>query len=49
MTELADFGAQMTRIAGEMRKESDDTEAALRSMTKFAVDAMVATLGAAAR
>ncbi|AFR46864.1 GAF and ANTAR domain-containing protein [Gordonia sp. KTR9] len=40
MTELADFGAQMTRIAGEMRKESDDTEAALRSMTKFAVDAI---------
>ncbi|MDF6102891.1 GAF and ANTAR domain-containing protein [Gordonia hongkongensis] len=40
MTELADFGAQMTRIAGEMRRESDDTEAALRSMTKFAVDAI---------
>ncbi|WP_439031122.1 GAF and ANTAR domain-containing protein [Gordonia terrae] len=40
MTELADFGAQMTRIAGEMRKESDDTEAALRAMTKFAVDAV---------
>ncbi|WP_238420832.1 GAF and ANTAR domain-containing protein [Gordonia sp. 'Campus'] len=40
MTELADFGAQMTRIAGEMRKESDDTEAALRSMIKFAVDAV---------
>ena len=40
MTDLADFGAQMTRIAGEMRRESDDTEAALRSMTKFAVDAI---------
>nr|WP_082931999.1 GAF and ANTAR domain-containing protein [Gordonia sp. LAM0048] len=40
MTGLADFGAQMTRIASEMRKESDDTEAALRSMTKFAVDAI---------
>lgn len=40
MTELADFGAQMTRIAGEMRRESHDTEAALRSMTKFAVDAI---------
>nr|WP_223205480.1 GAF and ANTAR domain-containing protein [Gordonia jinghuaiqii] len=30
----------MTRIASEMRKQSDDTEAALRSMTKYAVDAI---------
>lgn len=40
MTGLADFGAQMTRIAGEMRAQSDDTEAFLRSMTKYAVDAV---------
>lgn len=40
MTGLTDFGARMTRIASEMRKESDDTEAALRSMTKFAIDAI---------
>ena len=40
VTELADFGAEMARIANEMRKESDDAEAALRSMTKFAVDAV---------
>ncbi|MCZ4580368.1 GAF and ANTAR domain-containing protein [Gordonia amicalis] len=40
MTELADFGAQMTRIAGEMRKQSDDTETAVRAMTKYAVDAI---------
>ncbi|ASR01015.1 GAF and ANTAR domain-containing protein [Gordonia rubripertincta] len=40
MTQLSDFGAQMTRIAGEIRKQSDDTEAAVRSMTKYAVDAI---------
>lgn len=40
MTELTDFGAQMTRIAGEMRRQSDDTETAVRSMTKYAVDAI---------
>ncbi|MEO9329236.1 GAF and ANTAR domain-containing protein [Gordonia aurantiaca] len=40
MTGLADFGAQMTRIAGEMRKQSEDTEAVLRAMTKYAVDAI---------
>lgn len=37
---LTDSGSEMARIANELRAQSDDTEAVLRKMSKYAVDTL---------